>query len=344
LHPNRRRSVVIGLALLVALCVAVLSACGSSGLPSGVVARVGDAQITQAQLSRYMSQLAANATLQGQSFPAPGSTDYVSAEQQSLQSLVQLQIVGFEAAKCGHACDVTDAEITTQLNAFAKQHAAGTQAKLLQYLTRLNFTLAEARAQIKAGLQQQKIQTNVQHGATFTAADAQAFYAANPSQFNLPQTRVVAHILVKTEAQAKTIRAQVTPQNFAKLAAKYSIDTGSKAQGGNLGTITATEVVAPFSKVAFALKAGQISQPVHSQYGWHIIYVTKIIPAHHTSVAQAIPGIVKSQLTTKRQSVYQAWVASTLAYWNARTKYASASLAPPATTTGATTPGATTPG
>ncbi len=339
LYAARGRSTAIGLALAVALSVALLSACGSSGLPSGVVAQVGDAQITQAQLTDYMGQLAANAAYQGQSFPTPGSSQWASAQQQSLQQLIQLQIVGFEAAKCGRPCEVSDAAISAQLDALAKQRFGGSQAKLTKYLSSLDFTLDQARAQIRAGLQQQKIQAYVERGATFTTADAEAYYAAHRSEYNLPETREVSHILVTTEAEANKIRAEVTPGNFASLAEKYSIDTGSKSQGGKLGSIEASQVVAPFAKAAFSLKLGEISQPVHSQYGWHIIYVTGITPAHDTTEAQAVPGIIKTQLATVRTDAYQAWVTKTLAYWAAQTKYASSSLAPPATTSGATTTG-----
>jgi foldase protein PrsA len=340
LHNARRRTTTFGLVALVVLGVALVSACGSSSsLPSGIVAQVGDTQITQAQLDTYMSQQAAYATTQGQAFPAPGTASYASAQQPALQQLIQLQIVSFEAAKCGRPCAVSDAEITAQLDKLASQRFGGSQVKLVAYLRSLNFTLNQARDQIKAGLQQQKLQNYIERGVTFTPAQAQAYYAANSAQFNVPETRTVSHILVATQAEANTIRAQVTPANFAALAAKYSTDTTSKVQGGNLGPIRASEVVAPFAKAAFALKVGQISQPVHSQFGWHIIYVTKVTPAHHTAEAAAIPGIISSQLTSKRTAAYQAWVTTTLGYWNAQTKYASSSLAPSTSTSGVTAPG-----
>jgi len=338
----RRRTTSVGLVALVVLGVALLSACGSSSsssLPSGTVAQVGDTQITQTQLNTYMSQLAASATSQGQAFPTPGTASYQAAQQQALQQMIQLQIVGFEAAKCGRPCAVSDAEITAQLDTLAKQRFGGSQVKLAAYLRSLNFTMNQARDQVKAGLQQQKLQTYVESSVTFTPAQAKAYYAANSSQFNVPETRTVSHILVKTQAEANKIRAEVTPANFAALARQYSTDTGSKAQGGNLGAIQASEVVAPFAKAAFALNVGQISQPVHSQYGWHIIYVTKITPAHHTSEAAALPGIISSQLASKRTAAYQQWVTTTLAYWNAQTKYASPSLAPSTSASGATSTG-----
>lgn len=326
---------------LVVFGVAMLSACGSSSstLPTGIVAQVGDAQITQAQLDTYMSQLAASATSQGQAFPTPGTASYQSAQQQALQQLIQLQIVGFEAGKCAKPCAVSNAEISAQLNTLAKQRFGGSQVKLAAYLRSLDFTLNQARDQVKAGLQQQKLQTYVERSVTFTPTDAKAYYVAHASQFNVPETRTVSHILVANEALAKTIRAEVTPANFAALARQYSTDTGSKAQGGALGAVQAAQVVAPFAKAAFALKVGQISQPVHSQYGWHIIYVTKVTPPHHTSEAAALQGIISSQLASKRATAYQQWVTTTLAYWNAQTKYASSSLAPSTSASGATPAG-----
>lgn len=312
------------LAGIVALGIGILSGCGSSSasLPKNVVAQVGDSQISTAQLDSYMAQLAASAASQGQTFPSPGTASYQQAQQQAVQQLIQLQVVGFEAGKCGSPCAVTDAEITSQLDSLAAQRFGGSQTKLIAYLTSLGFTLNQARDQVKAGLQQQKLQTYVERSVTFTPAQAKAYYAAHLSQYNLPETRQVSHILVKSEALAKTIAAEATPANFAVLAKKYSIDTGSKANGGNLGVIRRSAVVVPFGTAAFTLKAGQISQPVHSQYGWHVIYVTRIIPAHKIAEAAALQSIVSTQLAAARTTAYQTWVTSTLAYWNARTTYA----------------------
>jgi peptidyl-prolyl cis-trans isomerase C len=79
------------------------------------------------------------------------------------------------------------------------------------------------------------------------------------------------HILVGTEQEAKDIEAKLQAgEKFDDLAKKYSID-GSKDYGGDLGYFTAPEMVADFSKAAFALKAGEISPPVKTDFGWHVI-------------------------------------------------------------------------
>jgi foldase protein PrsA len=286
------------------------------------VAQVGDSQISADQLTTGMSQLAAAATSQGQTFPTPGTATYQAAQQQALQTLIQLQVVRFEAGKCGKPCSVSDAEITAQLNSLAAQRFGGSQAKLAAYLKSIGYTATEARNQVQSSIEQQKLQTYVERSVTFTPAQAKAYYAAHLSTYNVPQTRQVSHILVTSEAQAKTIRAQVTPANFAALAKKYSIDTGSKNTGGSLGAIRQADVVKPFGTAAFTLAVGKISQPVKSQFGWHIIYVTKVIPPHHVAAAAALPSIISSQLSAARTTAWQKWVTTTLAYWNARTKYA----------------------
>jgi len=81
------------------------------------------------------------------------------------------------------------------------------------------------------------------------------------------------HILVETEDEAKAVKAELDKgADFAELAKKKSKDPGA-SDGGDLGFFTKEQMVPEFSKVAFELKPGQISDPVKSQFGWHIIKV-----------------------------------------------------------------------
>jgi peptidyl-prolyl cis-trans isomerase D len=82
------------------------------------------------------------------------------------------------------------------------------------------------------------------------------------------------HILVADEASANDISVKLTKgADFAALAAQYSIDTGSKDLGGDLGWFSRGKMVAEFENSAFALKIGEISQPIKSTFGYHIIQV-----------------------------------------------------------------------
>jgi len=79
------------------------------------------------------------------------------------------------------------------------------------------------------------------------------------------------HILVASEKEATTILGKLKAgEKFEDLAKQYSLD-GSKDYGGDLGYFTAPEMVAEFSKAAFALKKGEVSKPVKTEFGWHII-------------------------------------------------------------------------
>lgn len=100
-----------------------------------------------------------------------------------------------------------------------------------------------------------------------------------------PEDEVRArHILVTSEEEAKKVEARVKGgEDFAKVAADVSSDPGSKSEGGELGFFTKDRMVAPFAEAAFAMKPGEISRPVQSQFGWHVIQTeerrTKPVPA-----------------------------------------------------------------
>ena len=99
--------------------------------------------------------------------------------------------------------------------------------------------------------------------------DIKKFYDENLK----PQNEVHArHILVETEAQAKEVLAKLKGgADFAQLAKEVSKDPGS--DGGDLGYITKDQVVAEFGEAAFKLDKGKTSDPVKSQFGWHVIKV-----------------------------------------------------------------------
>jgi parvulin-like peptidyl-prolyl isomerase len=87
-----------------------------------------------------------------------------------------------------------------------------------------------------------------------------------------PQVRA-AHILLPTREEAEAARARVTEgsEDFATVARELSTDEASAANGGELGWFTREEMVAPFAEAAFALEPGAISEPVESEFGWHVI-------------------------------------------------------------------------
>jgi peptidyl-prolyl cis-trans isomerase C len=113
-----------------------------------------------------------------------------------------------------------------------------------------------------------------------------------------PEQEVHArHILVPTEAEAKAIEAQLKGgADFAKLAKEKSKDPSGPANGGDLGWFTKEQMVPQFAEAAFKLDKGQISDPVHTQFGWHIIKVeekrTKPTPTFDDVKAQIVTFVM----------------------------------------------------
>ena len=330
--------VLVVLAVLGAAGLLLAAGCGddSASLPAGVVAQVGDAQITEAQLDTTIEQSRAEATSTGQTLPKEGEEGYEDIRRQALQSLVAQKVVEFEARDCGKPCEVTDAEITAELTRIRTTNFEKSQKKFDDFLKERKISKADARTIVRSQLQQQALFDHVTRGVRFTEADAKKYYDDNPTQFKVAAGRTASHILVASEAEADRIRSEVTPENFAQLAKENSTDTGSAPQGGNLGQMQKGQFVPEFEKVAFALKDGEISQPVKTQFGWHIIMV-KTTPARTTSFADAKAQILSSQLTAKRQAEFSTWSEKVLTEWADRTVYASDDLKPSTTTAPAAT-------
>lgn len=84
-----------------------------------------------------------------------------------------------------------------------------------------------------------------------------------------------SHILVKDEKTAKEVKERLDKgEDFAKLASHYSIDPSSKDNGGDVGYFTKGRMVSEFDQVVFSLDVNQVSEPVKTEYGYHIIKVT----------------------------------------------------------------------
>lgn len=129
-------------------------------------------------------------------------------------------------------------------------------------------------------------------------------YDENAKRFVVRESRQASHILIspegsgpeamkKAKARADELHAQLkkNPGNFAALAKQHSKDTGSAANGGDLGFFERGSMVKPFDDAVFAMKAGEISAPVESEYGWHIIRLVMVRGGKGKSFEEARPEI-----------------------------------------------------
>jgi peptidyl-prolyl cis-trans isomerase D len=138
---------------------------------------------------------------------------------------------------------------------------------------------------------------------TLSEDDIRDYYESHLDEFRIPKTVEARQILIKVDQNAtaeedesarkraeEIFKLAKEGQDFAELARKYS-EGPTKAKGGYLGTFRREEMAKPFSDKAFSMKAGEISEPVRTSYGWHIIKVEKVNPAKTLTLAEAEPEI-----------------------------------------------------
>jgi foldase protein PrsA len=348
----------------------LVAACGGSSAQSvsgDDVAVVGDGHITQAQWNALIEQTKNNFKATKRKFPAPGSVDLANLKTNATQFLIQSSEYEQEAKKLG--VSVSDKDVDARLEQIKKQYygnPAGqkqaTQAQMdqryQQALKQQGFTDKEVRAGIKQSLIQQKVYAEVTKDVKVSDSDIQTYYNKNKKQYETPAqppSRDVRHILVKTKTLADKLYAQLqaNPGKFAALAKKYSTDTSSAQNGGRLppGTAVKGRLVKPFEDVAFSIKTNQISKPVHSQFGWHIIEALGPVkpgtPAKPTPLSQVKEAIRQQLLSQDKQKEMNDWLTKMKKHYCGTIGYAKGYAPPPgsdpckqsSTTTGATTTG-----
>jgi peptidyl-prolyl cis-trans isomerase D len=168
-------------------------------------------------------------------------------------------------------------------------------------------------------------------GIPVKAEEIREYYEANAQRFVIPKTVEASHILIRVPndapaeaaAQARGRIEDVLKQaragrDFAQLAKEFSEDDGTRDRGGALGAFTQESMVQPFGDVAFATPAGQISDPVRTRFGWHLIRVAKVNEGRTRSLEEAQDEI-QNQLKRER--------ARSLAYDAAEAAYDAATVA-----------------
>jgi parvulin-like peptidyl-prolyl isomerase len=138
--------------------------------------------------------------------------------------------------------------------------------------------------------------------------EARADFEKHKTDWTTPERRRVAHILVKTKEEALAIQKKLgAGESFAELAKKDSIDTQTKTIGGDLGWITKKDVPPAFSPV-LTFKVDQVSDPIESKFGWHLIKVTAIEPPKPMKFEEAKDEVKTSLLERKKTARRAEWV------------------------------------
>ncbi|RVT53875.1 peptidylprolyl isomerase [Rubrivivax albus] len=220
----------------------------------------GDAAMEQQIALRY----GMDAVLGGVSSSAQAAPAVANAALDALLQQREVQVQAFDAGAYRAKVQPTDGELEAWHKSHAEEFRAPEQAQIEWVMLDL-ATLAKDVA--------------VPEG------DLKAYYEQNAERYTQPEERQARHILVKAEREAPAAerekarakaeqllsQARAKPGDFAALAKANSDDPGSAAEGGDLGFFGRGAMVKPFEDAAFALKPGEISPVVESDFGYHVI-------------------------------------------------------------------------
>ena len=290
--------------------VLLAAGCGGGGtksVPSSAVAVVGSDTITKAQFNTLVDGTKSAYVARKSAFPKPGTTQYKAIQDQTMKYLVQQSELEQKAKALGIV--VTDQDVTARIKSIKTQYFGGSEAKYQQQLKAQGLTEPLLRLNLHGQILSEKLYAKITGSVKVPDADVQKYYNDHKSTYAQAASRDVRHILVNNKKLADQIEAQLKAGgDFATLAKKYSKDPGSAKQGGKL-TISKGQTVAPFDKVAFSLKTNELSAPVHTTYGWHIIQALSAVrPAKQTPLSAVKASIQQQLLQTKKTDTINKWV------------------------------------
>jgi len=313
-------------ALLLALIPLALVAAGCGGTSSATlgtddVALVGSQEITKEQFQSLMARAKKSYDAQKRPFPKPGTTEYEQLKGQAITFLVQQAEFAQEADDMG--IEITDEKVDKRIEKLKKQFYGGSDERFKKTLKQQGLTEEQAKEQVRSSLISEELFKKVTDDIKVSQSDIKSYYASHKSQYGQPESREVRHILVQKKALADTLYAQLKAgANFAKLAKRYSKDPGSASNGGKL-TVSKGQTVPEFDKTAFSLKKGELSPPIHTQYGYHIIEALSDIKAAQTTPLSKVEASIRQQLGQQRKNdAMTKWVEDTKKdYCNSKIKY-----------------------
>jgi peptidyl-prolyl cis-trans isomerase C len=218
-----------------------------------------------------------------------------------LNNLINRELLNQESKK--EKIAVTDVQVNDKLSKIKERFKSDAEFK--EMLTKMKLTEAQIKTQLKEDLAiQALIDKQVVEKITVTEKDAQAYYDTHPEAFKQPEQIKASHILVTVDPKADPAKKEEAHKkiesiqgklkaggDFAALAKELS-DCPSKEKGGDLGYFSKGQMVKPFEDAALALKPGETSGIVETQFGYHIIKLAEIKPEGIMPYAE-----VKDQLT-----------------------------------------------
>ncbi|MGE7609465.1 peptidylprolyl isomerase [Peribacillus frigoritolerans] len=221
----------------------------------------------------------------------------------TLDLLITNKLVELEAEKAG--IKIKDEEIQKEIDVMVESY--GDEKSLKEQLEASGSSMDALKKDIVVYLQTKKL---VEPRITITDDEISTYFEDNKDTFAQAEQVEASHILVEDEKTAKKVAKELAAGgDFAKLAAEYSTDTETADNGGSLGYFGKGDMVEEFEDVAFDLDINKVSDPVKTEYGYHIIKVTGKKEAKKANLADSKEVIKETLLSERLQEEYPVWLA-----------------------------------
>ena len=245
------------------------------------VLAVNGVEITVFDVNREVNMMYQQAVMQG---VYPDKSEIPAYQQSALNTLVGRELLVQDAEKKDYSAD--PAEVDEYIDALVANY--GSRENLEQALAEQGMSFDKLRKDAERyQVINAYVDNEIRNDISIDEAAAQDYYSENQEYFKSEETVKASHILIKTSEDAdqqelddalsriKEIREKiVNGGDFAELAKEYS-EGPSGENGGALGEFGHGQMVPPFDRAVFALEPGELSQPVQTQYGFHLIKLTE---------------------------------------------------------------------
>lgn len=299
----------------VALCTMAISAMGCKmiektpeAIKNTVIATVGNDKIIKDDLDKQLKPYTEQLKQQyGADYEKNEkiSTQLKQYKKQIVDNLVNEKILVQKATELN--LKPSDEEINKKIDETINQYKSqySKEGEFDKFLEQNAVTEDQLKALLKNQIISKSVVDDIMKDINISDEDVQNYYNENKdSQFTVGEGATASHILVDDEAKAKELKAKLDAgEDFAKLAKENSKDPGSKEKGGSLGFVpyNSTQFVKEFMDSFKTLKEGQISDPVKSQFGYHLIKATEFKKAEVTPLDK-VKDQIKAQLDQQKKS------------------------------------------
>ena len=274
----------------------------AKSLPKNAVAVVNGKKISMKTFEKEVEELKKRFSSFGGELP---ESQLAKFKVRIIERLVEDELIAQEVAR--QRVRIKSADIDAEFEAYKSR----TPGDFESFLKKTGKTVDQLKMDIKKRLEAKALVSKTMTLEP-TSAEIKAYYDDNKARYKVKERVKAAHILIKLEAdadKAQKLKARQKIDRLHKLAIKPNADFSELARqesegpsaprGGDLGFFSRGRMVVPFEKAAFSMKPGEVSKPVQTKFGWHILKVYEREEAGQKTFDQ-VKGEIRTRLEARK--------------------------------------------